>query len=146
MRKLFSDPCLPRYATVELKCLAIQCAFHKCCHYLVGMSNFRVDHRSLRSTCARGIQKPLYDIENALFFLGSQVPPPPNIARNCLGTVSRSHGLQERLILSQMLCQEHRLSLLCRRMSISSMSFTQSQKVQNWLNWFKEPVMIRNIR
>ena len=50
------------YSTIELECLGIQWAMHKCSHFLRGLSSFRVltDHRPLVGIFA----KPLSEIDN----------------------------------------------------------------------------------
>ncbi|KAG1649620.1 Equilibrative nucleoside transporter 4 [Nymphon striatum] len=55
-------PTQSRYATIELECLAIQWAIHKCEFWLRGICHFKVvtDHRPLVGV----FNKPVYTIEN----------------------------------------------------------------------------------
>ena len=52
-----------RYATIELECLAIQYAVHKCRHYLTGLPHFSIwtDHRPLMGI----FSKSLEDLSNS---------------------------------------------------------------------------------
>ena len=56
-------PTQQRYATIELECLAIMWAIHKCAFYLKGLRGFTVltDHRPLEGV----FKKDLFDLPNA---------------------------------------------------------------------------------
>ena len=93
-------PTQQRYATIELECMAIKWAIHKCAFYLLGLPTFQVwtDHRPLVGI----FQKDLPDIDNCKHELASAHNPESNwlaeaAVKNMKSLVTRTHTAKENL-------------------------------------------------